>query len=376
MAQLATGFRKNHSVFVVSAYAKGCEDGVMRAPCPGLISFGLYAICQGALLLRRDSAIRVVFGGSVLTAPLVYFLARVFRRRAIVQAHGLDVVYRSWIYQAFCVHWLKHCDAIIANSSFTATLVKDRGVSTDRIQVIPPGVDVSRFLPAPSPVQVREELGIDDRPIILFAGRLARRKGVKEFVQKCLPMIIRKVPRACFFIAGDNPTDSLAHRDDVLSEIQMSVREFGLNDHVRFWRNVNDDELLKLYQTCDVVVLPALSSPTDVEGFGMVLLEAASVGKPVVAFEVGGISDAIAGGESGVLLKAEDYEQLGNSVVGMLLEPDKRRAMGEFGRQRVERELSSRRMVERYESVISLATGHGRSWPCSQARSRRKAPIF
>jgi phosphatidylinositol alpha-1,6-mannosyltransferase len=242
--------------------------------------------------------------------------------------------------------------------------------------VIPLGVDVSRFVPAPEPGQVRQELKIDDRPIILFVGRLARRKGVKEFVQKCLPMIIRKVPRACFFIAGDNPTDSLAHRDDVLSEIQICVREFGLNDHVRFWRNVNDDELLKLYQTCDVVVLPALSSPTDVEGFGMVLLEAASVGKPVVAFEVGGISDAIAGGESGVLLKAEDYEQLGNSVVGMLLEPDKRRAMGEFGRQRVERELSSRRMVERYESVISLATGHGRSWPCSQARSRRKAPIF
>jgi phosphatidylinositol alpha-1,6-mannosyltransferase len=352
MAQLATGFRKNHSVFVVSAYAKGCEDGVMRAPCPGLISFGLYAICQGALLLRRDSAIRVVFGGSVLTAPLVYFLARVFRRRAIVQAHGLDVVYRSWIYQAFCVHWLKHCDAIIANSSFTATLVKDRGVSTDRIQVIPPGVDVSRFLPAPSPVQVREELGIDDRPIILFAGRLARRKGVKEFVQKCLPMIIRKVPRACFFIAGDNPTDSLAHRDDVLSEIQMSVREFGLNGHVRFWPDVSDDTLLKLYQICNVVVLPSLSSGTDVEGFGMVLLEAGAVGKPVVAFEVGGIPDAVENGTTGILALPGDYRRLAESIIRFLENHGLRFQTEERARRRIRESFGWEKITARYESVL------------------------
>ena len=91
---------------------------------------------------------------------------------------------------------------------------------------------------------------------------------------------------------------------------------------------------MKLYQCCDVVVLPALASAEDVEGFGMVLLEAAAVGKPVVATRVGGIPDAVAGGESGILVEPGDYRELSRSIVGLLTDDERRSSLGKFAKTR------------------------------------------
>ena len=306
MCQLTAGLKKSHSVLIITAHAANAasgEDGVFRAPWPGLLPFAFYAIWRGAMSLIRNPKIEVVFGGSAMVTPLVLLLARLFRRKAVVQAHGLDLVYGSIFYQVLCVRWLRYCDRTVANSNYTASLGAERGVSRESISVIPLGVDTTRFTPAANSEELKIATGLAGRRVILFVGRLARRKGVKEFIENCLPVIVREAPRAYFVVAGGNPTESLAHRDDVLSEIQTAVRELGLRDHARITGEVSDDELVKLYQCCDVVVLPALASAEDVEGFGMILLEAAAVGKPVVATRVGGIPDAVASGESGILVR-------------------------------------------------------------------------
>ena len=113
---------------------------------------------------------------------------------------------------------------------------------------------------------------------------------------------------------------------------------------------------MKLYQCCDVVVLPALASAEDVEGFGMILLEAAAVGKPVVATRVGGIPDAVASGESGILVEPEDYQGLSKSIVGLLNDDKQRGAMGKFAMQRVQKEFSWETIVVRYEELFLAAS--------------------
>jgi phosphatidylinositol alpha-1,6-mannosyltransferase len=356
MAQLTAGLKKKNTVLVITAHAANTaagDKGVFRAPWPGLIPFAFYAIWRGALLLMRNPEIELVFGGSVMVTPLVFLLARVFHRKAAVQAHGLDLVYSSVLYQVLCVRWLRYCDRTVANSSYTASLAAERGVSRESISVIPLGVDTARFAPATNCEELKRKFALEGRSVILFVGRLARRKGVKEFIQHCLPVIVCEVPRAFFVVAGANPTESLAHHDDVLSEIQAAVRELGLGDHARLAREVSDDELLKLYQCCDVVVLPALASAEDVEGFGLVLLEAAAVGKPVVANRVGGIPDAVAGGKSGILTEPGDYRGMIKSIVGLLTDDQHRHAMGEFAKQRVQKEFSWETIVARYEEVLS-----------------------
>ncbi len=90
--------------------------------------FCLYALWRGAVLLCRNPKIEVVFGGSVLVTPLVLILARLFGRKAIVQAHGLDVIYSNRLYQAMCVRWVTWCDRVVANSTYTGSLIEKKMV--------------------------------------------------------------------------------------------------------------------------------------------------------------------------------------------------------------------------------------------------------
>lgn len=355
VSHVCAGLRRSHAVLVVTGHAPAAqlEESVLRARWPGVIAFAAYALWRGAVLLSRNPEIGVIFGGSVMVTPLVLILARLFGRKSIIQAHGLDLVYPNFFYQLLCVRWLKFCDRVIANSSYTASLAANKGVGPDLICAIPPGVDPQRFNSETDVEAAKREFGLEARRIILFVGRLAKRKGVKEFIQYSLPAIIRKVPNVCFIVVGANPTESLAHRGDALSEIEAVVSEAKLQSHVRLLGALGDDELNKIYQASDLVVLPALAAKDDVEGFGIVSLEAAAAGKPVVATRVGGIPDAVEDGKSGVLIEAENYGESSRSVIALLLDRQTSESMGEYGRRRVQTCFCWDRIVTKYGEVLS-----------------------
>jgi len=355
VGHLVAGLRKRHAVRVVTAYHHSSEFNeidVVRAPCPGLIPFALFALWRGMLSLRGKPETSLVFGGSALVAPLVLILARLFGRRAVVQVHGLDIIYRSALYQPLCVRWLKRCDRVIANSAYTASLAETKGVSADRISVIPPGVAPERFTLPVDVEATKKFYGLEGRQVILFVGRLARRKGVKEFIHESLPEIVAAVPQACFVIVGANPTESLTHRDDMVTEIAAAASRLGLERHVMLLGSLSNDDVVKLYQTCDLVVLPALATPDDVEGFGIVLLEAAAAGKPVVATRVGGIPDAVEDGKSGILVEAGDYVALAQATVDLLSDKQKSLTMGTHARQRLLDHFTWGKTLPLYERAL------------------------
>ena len=354
MGHLVGELKQKHSVLVITSHASGLrapEEGVYRARWSGLIPFAVYALWRSAWVLRNRD-IQVIFGGSVVVTPLVLILARLFGRKAVVQAHGLDLIYRSVPYQALCVRWIKWCDRLIANSSFTKSLAIHAGAEPERIAIIPPGVEPERYSFAENVETIAKELGLGGKKIILFVGRLARRKGVKEFIRNSLPEIIREVPNACFVVVGDNPSESLSSRDNMLGEIKKIILETGLQDRVRLVGALNDTDVIKLYQACDVVVLPVLPIADDVEGFGIVLLEAAAAGKPTVATRVGGIPDAVEDDKSGILVEPDDYHRLSQAVISLLKNRGKSLAMGEFGQRRVREQFAWSRVSALYEAAF------------------------
>jgi phosphatidylinositol alpha-1,6-mannosyltransferase len=292
-------------------------------------------------------------GGSALATPLVLILARLFRRRAVVLTHGLDVIHRNFFYQLLCVRWLKYCDRVIANSRYTAGLLKSKGAAEERLTVIAPGVAVERFELASDMIATKRRWDVEGKKIILFVGRLARRKGVREFVEHCLAAIVRQVPNAVFLIAGENPTQSLAHHENLAGEIAAAISRLDLEKHARLLGALADEEISELYRASDVVVLPALPLPHDVEGFGMVALEAAAAAKPVVAARVGGIVDAVEDGRSGILVESRDYRRLTQVVVELLTDPNSALSLGRYGRDRVRRRFAWQRIVEDYEAMLA-----------------------
>lgn len=355
MGSLCGELRKKHAVHVITAHVSDFttdENGIHRAPWPGLFAFAVYALWRGATLLAWERKTRAVIGGSALVTPLVLILARIFRRRAVVLAHGLDVIHRNFFYQLLCVRGLKFCDRVIANSSYTAALVESKDVVRKRLTVIPPGVHPEHFNIRTDIVATKRRWNIEGKKVILFVGRLAKRKGVKDFIERSFVQILREIPQACFVIVGDNPSESLAHREDVITEIKAAVARNRLESHVRLLGPQSDDQVIQLYQTCDLVVLPALDIKGDVEGFGIVAIEAAAAGKPVVATRVGGIPDAVDDGRSGILVDPDRYEELSRCINGLLLDDEKRLVTGEYARDRVKAHFSWATVITRYEAAM------------------------
>jgi phosphatidylinositol alpha-1,6-mannosyltransferase len=240
---------------------------------------------------------------------------------------------------------------MIANSRYTASLLLERGVRQSRIVVIPPGVDPERFSSERNESRTQEPSTARVKKI-LFVGRLARRKGVKEFVQRSLPAIVQQISRVQFVIAGDNPAHSLTHAGDLNQGLLAQIAKLNLSDHVRFMGAVDDATLAGLYRECDVVVLPVLSSKSDVEGFGIVLIEAAAAGKPVVATRVGGIPDAVEDGATGFLVEAGDYTGFTEALNKLLTDPLLASEMGRRGQSRIRAEFAWSRVIPRYEAVF------------------------
>jgi phosphatidylinositol alpha-1,6-mannosyltransferase len=356
LGSLCDELSKNHKLFIITAYADhSCppKTGIFRPSRPGLVAFFAYALWKGALLLRSHRDIQVVFGGSILVTPLVCILARIFRRKALIQAHGLDLLYPSFFYQMLIVRWLRFCDHIIANSRYTAVLAKGKGAVEESITIIHPGVYWRRFAMPIAMDALKFERGLQGKRIILFVGRLARRKGVKEFIGKSLGRIIRELPDVRFLIVGDNPKDSLTHRDDVRSEIDQAISACHLEEHVQWLGALSDEDLIKVYNLCDVVVLPILQMKDDVEGFGIVALEAAAAGKPVVATSVGGVPDAVEDGKSGIVVASGDYEIMSQSIVNLLARNEIKSSLGEYAQRRVRERFCWSSTITRYEKTLS-----------------------
>ena len=360
LENLCGGLREKHRVFIVTSFSSvpyPAEPDTFRAPLAGLIPFAFYALWRGALVLACNRKIRIVFGGSALVTPLVLLLGRLSGRQAVVLTHGLDVIHRKFFYQLLCVCCLKFCDHVVANSNHTAALARSKAVAQKRITVIPPGVRPERFCNPTDVVAIRRRWNIEGNKIILFVGRLAKRKGIKEFIESSLIDIVRKVPETVFLIVGDNPAESLAHRDDVVGEINKAISRLGLVEHVRMLGALDDDDVIQLYHACDVVVLPVLDTKDDVEGFGIVALEAAAAGKPVIATRVGGIPDAIQDGKNGILVESGNYQVMSEALVRLLVDPIAHIGMAQSGRLWTRNRFAWTEIAKKYEWMFETTLG-------------------
>ncbi len=261
-----------------------------------------------ALKLARSERPKIVYSGSGLTAPAALVAGRAVGAKTGCYLHGLDIVADHPLYRHLFLPAIRRVDRIIVNSRHTEGLAKAAGVSADRIAIVNPGVELPDWSARIEAGQrFREHLGIGERPLLLAAGRLTQRKGLAEFIRYALPEIRRRVPEVLLVIVGSEATSALKHRGGVEAGIRAAIEESGLAAHVRLLGAVDDACLSEAYFSADAMVFPVLDLPGDVEGFGMVAMEAAAHGLPTVAFAVGGVPDAVANGESGWLVPSGDY---------------------------------------------------------------------
>lgn len=272
------------------------------------------------------NAIRIrpvfILAGSGLMAPAAYFAAKFSRSTSIVYLHGLDLVVDNRIYQYFWLPLIRRCDHVLVNSQSTARIAVAKGVSADKIELLPPGTDIP-VLNNEKARNFRVDLGLQDAKILLAVGRLTARKGIAEFVGSCLPEIVLSFPNVVLLIIGSEASHALAGSGgNEKLRIQTRAAEVGVADNVVFLGRCDDEMLSAAYQAADVHVFPVQQLPGDVEGFGMVAVEAAAHGLQTVAFAVGGVSESVENGVSGDLIAAGDYDQFTKRILRRLATAD------------------------------------------------------
>lgn len=232
---------------------------------------------------------------------------------------------------------LGEADLVIANSRHTRGLLVDGwATEPDKIVVMHPGVDTGRFTPAPPNPQQRAQFEWSNRRVVLTVGAQQKRKG-QDMLIRALPAIRRRCPDVLYVIVGDGWEHEYLRR---------LVGECHVADLVQFRAASSDDELIALYQQCDLFALPNRQVGWDFEGFGIVLLEAQACGKPVIAGASGGAPETVLPGATGEVLSCEHPEPLTEAIVALLDDSARRATLGERARHWV---------VERFDWTVLSA---------------------
>ncbi len=219
---------------------------------------------------------------------------------------------------------------------------KHYGIDSTKVRIVPNGVDTEKFKPNDNTGKTRHQFGLGKEPIVLFVGSLIPRKGL-PFLIAAARKVVNERTNAMFVIVGDGPQKN---------QLVSSVEAFKLSKNFKFLANVKEDMLPPLYNCADVFALPSIQ-----EGQGIVVLEAEASGKPVVAFDIGGVNEAVRNGETGLLIKRGDCGALADALLRLLGDNALRDRMGVGGRKFVSEnftwDLCAQRMLSVYREVLS-----------------------
>lgn len=264
----------------------------------------------------------LVLAGSGLAAPQARLAARRAGARCAVYVHGLDLIAPHPVYQRLWLPAIRGADRVIANSRNTARLAEQQGVPRDRLRVVTPGTEVFDTPPVASTTAERATLGLQDGPVLLSVGRLTERKGLAAFIRDAMPALVAARPDVQLIIVGSDANDAVAAaRGSERARIVAEAERAGVAGHVRLLGVVDDATLDILYRSADLHLFPVRDLPGDVEGFGMVALEAASRGVPTLGYAVGGVPDAVEHGRTGELVAPDDARALAEATLAWLAKP-------------------------------------------------------
>jgi phosphatidylinositol alpha-1,6-mannosyltransferase len=210
-------------------------------------------------------------------------------------------------------------------SRYTGGVLRDAGVKPEAIHVAPNGVDAQTFQPGDG-ASFRAEHGLGDGPLVVTVCRLVPRKGIDTTLE-AVATLRERIPGLRYAIGGSGPDRP---------RLEAKVTALGLDDTVVFLGRVPDAAMADCMTAADVFCMPARSEVPDVEGFGLVFLEAGACETAVVGARAGGVPDAIVHGETGLLVEPSDADGLATALADLLGDEERRRAMGKAARARIE----------------------------------------
>ncbi|MFJ6066224.1 glycosyltransferase family 4 protein [Streptomyces tendae] len=312
----------------------------MLLPTPG-------ATRRAVGLLREHGCTSVWFGAAAPLGLMAPALRRAGAERLVATTHGHEA---GWAQLPAARQLLRRIGDSTDTITYLGEYTRSRiaGALTPeaaaRMVQLPPGVDEKTFHPASGGDEVRARLGLTERPVVVCVSRLVPRKGQDTLI-RAMPRILAAEPDAVLLIVGGGPYER---------DLRRLAEETGVAASVHFTGAVPWSELPAHYGAGDVFAMPCRTrrGGLDVEGLGIVYLEASATGLPVVAGDSGGAPDAVLDGETGWVVRGEDPNESADRITTLLADPELRRRMGERGRTWVEEKWRWDLLAEHLKALL------------------------
>lgn len=290
---------------------------------------------------------RVWFGAAAPLGLLAGGLRAAGVERVVASTHGHEVGWSMTSPTRAALGTIgRHADAVTTVSAYTGRRLGS-AFGAAPLEPVPPGVDTEMFRPdAGARVEVRRRHGLGTCPVVLCVSRLVSRKGQDALI-RALPSIRARVPGTRLLLVGGGPRRR---------HLQRLADRVGVAGEVVFTGSVPRDELPGHYATGDVFAMPCRTrgGGLDVEGLGMVFLEAAAAGLPVVAGNSGGAPETVSEEDTGHVVDGRSVLQVADLVAGLLEDPERAAKMGLAGRDRMIRDWNWDRQAARMSDLLGL----------------------
>jgi phosphatidylinositol alpha-1,6-mannosyltransferase len=299
-------------------------------------------------LFRAHDCENVIFGASAPLGLLAKSLRKAGAKHIVALTHGHEVWWaRMPLFSAALRRIGAQADQMTYLGEFTRGAVANALLREDHSKLVhlPPGVDLTRFTPGAKSVQLQKKWGIEDAPVIVSIGRLVARKGSDQLI-KAMPEVLKQFPKSKLLLAG---TGNYQRR------LEKLVRNLKVQDSVVFTGRVEHDLLPDYFRLGDIFAAPCRSryGGLEVEGLGIVYLEASACGVPVIAGKSGGAPDAVLDGKTGLLVNGRNHREVGSAVIKLLSDQALRQKMGADGRVWMEQLWSWEGIGARFEEIIT-----------------------
>lgn len=304
--------------------------------------FILYSYVKAVFILKKE--FDVIILGDALLAGLGAALKKRFNIKTVSIVHGLDITFPLKAYQYFVLKNLKQLDRIICVSSRTREECLTKGLYNTT--VIPNGINLSDSNTEAGTADV-SKFGVNNKKILLTVGRLIQRKGVAEFISTVIKTLSKTRDDFVYVVIGNGSE---------MRRIRRAIEDSGLSGKVRIMGRCGDDTVKAFFRSAKIFVMPNIPVKGDLEGFGIVALEASSYGLPVVASRVDGIVDAVNDSKNGFLIPHDDKDLFVERISFLLDNESERLAISKSAREYA-KEFSWDIIADRYLAVCKELPG-------------------
>ena len=297
--------------------------------------------------LQEYGCDRVLFGAAAPLGLLAPALRRAGAKRIVAITHGHEAGWAALPAARGLLHRIGDAVDVLTYLGEYFRVRLARALSADaaaRMVRLAPGVDVTAFHPGAGGAAVRRRLGLQGRPVVLCVSRLVPRKG-QDTLLRAWPAVASAAPDARLLLVGSGPFGK---------NLRQLAGRLRVTGSVHFAGAVPGHELPAYYDAADVFAMPCRTRRRglDVEGLGIVYLEASATGLPVIGGDSGGAPDAIRDGESGYVVPGRSVTAVAERIIGLITDPDRARAMGEKGLAWVQQEWRWDLVARRLERIL------------------------